>query len=105
MNMRPPRTTLPDTLFPSTSLFLSELVGPAILDLADGEGYRGRLSAPDHLRMGDDVIVVGLDVVLGEARGHAVGQHFLHVVRTRDHDVVAHRRHGERKSTRLNSSH
>src|SRR3546814_5041582 len=89
MKRRPPRSTRTDTPFPYTTLFRSvhqgrvpgeaaeELVGPAILDLADGEGDRGRLSAPDHLRMGDDVIVVGLDVVLGEARGHAVGQHFL----------------------------
>src|SRR3546814_20506844 len=92
MLRRPPRATRTDTLFPYTTLFRS-LGAQTLGQLADDEMIGLRLGERlDHLardlQMG--VAAGGVDVVMLEEGG------------CRQHDVG---HFGDRKSTRLNSSH
>src|SRR3546814_14980669 len=91
MIRRPPRSTRTDTLFPYTTLFRSELLAHAI-DVGRGPG--GRMDVPRDGR------VLGRQAEAVEAhREHDVlAVHPMHA----GHDVWAG---GDRKSTRLNSSH
>src|SRR3546814_6865023 len=102
MIRRPPRSTRTDTLFPYTTLFRSlELVGKLDL-LGDGDAVLGDARRAERL-VEDDVAAL-------RAQGH------LHRI-GENVDAVQHpragvggksdflRSHGDRKSTRLNSSH
>src|SRR3546814_12627626 len=104
MIRRPPRPTRTDTLFPYTTLFRSRLAD----DRGDGvrafeqdrllDGLRGALAALfGRLR----VELVAVPVRRGD--GDDVGGLWL-VVGAREAGVAAEP-HGDRKSTRLNSSH
>src|SRR3546814_14223263 len=88
---RPPRSTRTDTLFPYTTLFRS-LLGPAA-DMRDGIAP----AAIDERERGDRKFGIARDpvgaiAILEERRLAVLGR-------------AAAREQGDRKSTRLNSSH
>src|SRR3546814_11370335 len=83
MIRRPPRSTRTDTLFPYTTLFRSAVAAPAAGMLPDPqEGFLGNLLG------------------IGAVEQHAVGEIDGMAQMTLDELAV-----GDRKSTRLNSSH
>src|SRR3546814_12484244 len=89
MIRRPPRSTRTDTLFPYTTLFRSAVAQAARHGVQRIVGQRGD-EGDDH----DAHDAPGRERAVGrhvEADGGAEGTH--------------RRRHGDRKSTRLNSSH
>src|SRR3546814_16551666 len=97
MIRRPPRATRTDTPFPYTTLFrsLHDVVGE--LDLAGGRGADAEL---------------GLGLAAVEALARGVDQErgdpacgLVRVGHREQRDVLRHRAGGDRKSTRLNSSH
>src|SRR3546814_14231241 len=102
MIRRPPRSTLTDTLFPYTTLFRS----------AEALAHQGRLAA----RAGNGQIAplaVERLLVGGEAAPHQQRRGDTVLRRAADVERLGHGakagadagRHGDRKSTRLNSSH
>src|SRR3546814_1048264 len=106
MIRRPPRSTRTDTLFPYTTLFRSERLGEAV----DARFGGGIVDLPILPRLAvdrtdvDDAAPAALDHAGKAGLGHVeaaaeVDAH--HVVPV----VIAHPREGDRKSTRLNSSH
>src|SRR3546814_19882300 len=117
MIRRQPSSQRTDTLFPYTTLFRSQLASKAVIDVSM-MGFIG----PDEQ---DDVpqrrILGHLPVMLGDCGRRDVGRaafvDFLEIQRIADHrlfleiadDTVSGARRtrpaGDRKSTRLNSSH
>src|SRR3546814_4377673 len=111
MLRRPPRSTRTDTLFPYTTLFRSHFVQV----VGVGEFFRGAAGADVPGRDGVDAHAV-LGPFDGEVAGHlvhrglghAVGRAAAHVGLAGNAADVDHARYrvpGDRKSTRLNSSH
>src|SRR3546814_20347993 len=103
MRRRPPRSTRTDTLFPYTTLFRSH-VGMTVFDPARGVGDLGEGGC---VALGKSVAAESLDLLegaLGEILGIAARDHAADqlVVEVRD---PAGELEGDRKSTRLNSSH
>src|SRR3546814_5750558 len=103
MIRRPPRSTRTDTLFPYTTLFrsldepLDHLVGHRLVDHALG-GQPVGIDRRDGRMLADRVI----HQRLGEARLVALIVAEPAVAPHVDHNVALE---GDRKSTRLNSSH
>src|SRR3546814_17839258 len=79
----PPRSTRTDTLFPYTTLFLSLQLGLVEARVGHGDPEAHPVVALEARRQGRR----------GDDRAAAEG------------DRLAHQRQGDRKSTRLNSSH
>src|SRR3546814_11553568 len=100
MILRPPRSTRTDTLFPYTTRFRAEQHGK--IELASLEVKAGavacRLAPPqidDDASSGEYLRRVRVGTFFGAAKaGTHAGDQFLHA-----------ERFGDRKSTRLNSSH
>src|SRR3546814_10982368 len=122
MLRRPPRSTRTDTLFPYTTLFRSE-VGNEILQPAGRDGIpqpghellivmqivTAQQDRTKHLLGLEKMMQVGAAVV-GAGRTGAVGVERTRVVAVAGVEQVEHGAAGEglagdRKSTRLNSSH
>src|SRR3546814_15816149 len=103
MIRRPPRSTRTDTRFPYTTLFRS---ADATDDQVDGNaGLRGLVEGIDDLR-------IDQGVQLGPDRRRQPGPRVADLVLDELQQLLAQRRrregdllHGDRKSTRLNSSH
>src|SRR3546814_13471486 len=99
MIRRPPRSTRTDTLFPYTTLFRSPYGGPQLLV---GRVWSGQLEVGPH-GLVEEVAVLGDQA---HRRADGVEGQVTHV-----DAVEAHRPRvgvvepGDRKSTRLNSSH
>src|SRR3546814_17957451 len=109
MVRRPPISTLTDTLFPYPTLFLSHRVGRAAMRLfelrlavsPDAADLLGQFGRKVHLLRDDRVPTSCLAKTLAKLRFHrrAIGAgRFVECA-----DRVQHP--GDRKSTRLNSSH
>src|SRR3546814_15640192 len=98
MIRRPPRSTRTDTLFPYTTLFRSmargeaSAVADAVRQPAVEEGFLARAAFGEG------------DVAFALQRLHRAQQHGLAAPPARLQQAVE-RRQGDRKSTRLNSSH
>src|SRR3546814_20441419 len=101
MLRRPPVSTRTATLFPYTTLFLSDGVPVVFLHGGPGSGAtptHRRFFDPDHYRIVVfDQRGAGRSTPLGEIRENTTA----HLVA----DIEALRRRLDRKSTRLNSSH
>src|SRR3546814_18270472 len=107
MGLRPPRSTRTDTLFPYTTRFRSDAIGPAVGGLIDFEadGTAARriyrlpgavatpLAAPPQLGGRNKYVGAVLAFLFG-----VLGVHRFYLGRTGSGIV-------DRKSTRLNSSH
>src|SRR3546814_14490612 len=92
MMRRPPRPTLTDTLFPSTTLFRSRPPRPvARVDIAVRRGHVQRIDRPQRQRRLDPLGAGAVDIAIGEGAIVVI-------------DLVG-RVAQDRKSTRLNSSH
>src|SRR3546814_18594734 len=94
MIRRPPRTTRTDTLFPYTTLFRS---------ISDRDVVNA-LERRDHVE--HRITLAGAEVPDAKrrvARDDAVQRRHMALGQVDDMDIVAHP--GDRKSTRLNSSH
>src|SRR3546814_20235996 len=100
MNLRPPRSTLTDTLFPYTTLFRSDFAGGTVVHINAGvaalvgcliigkrTGYQKEIMAPHSLTM----TLIGTGLLWCGWFGFNAGS--------------ALEANGDRKSTRLNSSH
>src|SRR3546814_6476492 len=113
MIRRPPRSTRTDTLFPSTTLFRSEGLAPAVViaDLGDGLVQLAaqcllfitqRTLVEHRRRAGFNVRLHRAPQTLEESRGAfdtIIAPFQRQIRRRREH------RKQDRKSTRLNSSH
>src|SRR3546814_21010498 len=98
MIRRPPRSTRADTLFPYTTLFRS--VGDLVIPASTLQGVE-----PDPARapsMIDEYPVTFIAAALAEGRSTFRG---LEELRVKESDRIATMAAGDRKSTRLNSSH
>src|SRR3546814_12184737 len=99
MSRRPPRSTRTDTLFPYTTLFRSRVFAGGLVELAD------RCARLHRVR--DQPVVDDVDLRdmrrLGERRVDLRLVADLPVETEVGVDLVVHQ--GDRKSTRLNSSH
>src|SRR3546814_7143482 len=109
MNRLPPRSTRPDTLFPTTTLFRST---PPATGITDTDAAAFQQMGFDHLLVGFDVVgwVVFVTLVL-----MSIGSWYYTVVNVLSNLRVSSRADRvvrtfwettkDRKSTRLNSSH
>src|SRR3546814_2265946 len=109
MRRRPPRSTRTDTLFPYTTLFRSLLHQPGEgLPLCHLVGVEPR-QILDHRRLdGGGIVGYGEDAAgqrLGLARLLRDDPRGMEAPRTRDDLIMPVLAIGDRKSTRLNSSH
>src|SRR3546814_18005300 len=103
MLRRPPRSTRTDTLFPYTTLFLSQV---AAEDVVEGLARHQRRHAGIDAGAADFEEVAGLRELRGAgevAEGEAAGFAGLGILEIGDARRAAES--GDRKSTRLNSSH
>src|SRR3546814_3477339 len=110
MLRRPPRSTRTDTLFPYTTLFRSLQVEAAQADHGIARGRSGKLDPAPHpfivrfpTPFGDSFKAEPTLIMVDETL--QVGRRDGDMVKTPDHPSLLARRIGERKSTRLNSSH
>src|SRR3546814_12880181 len=110
MIRRPPRSTRTDTLIPYTTLFRSEVTLPPGADAGQAR------SAINALQQGlvidspaDDTLRVSFTEAALRQRTNAVMAQSVEVMRRRIDETGAReasiQRHGDRKRTRLNSSH
>src|SRR3546814_222048 len=104
MIRRPPRSTRTDTLFPYTTLFRSG-IGGVVAEVP--EAGLVDVEAADHVALG---VEDADDDVLGARRAGVVGELVEHdEAAGGNRDAVGqregHHLAGDRKSTRLNSSH
>src|SRR3546814_21199793 len=93
MKPRPPRSTRTDSLFPYTALFRSQIRGHHHVETLGAE----------HEARRHDVNVVFVVAHVGITLGHRLDPFVA--VRHADRDAVGFGSRGDRKSTRLNSSH
>src|SRR3546814_15210935 len=98
MIRRPPRSTRTDTLFPYTTLFRSDVALLQEIAIA-AEGFERLGQRAAHRR--DALELLGRQVV--EVLVHRVAR--MDLVLDPVEARHQHRREGDRKSTRLNSSH
>src|SRR3546814_6632167 len=103
MIRRPPRSTRTDTLFPYTTLFRSALHAPGVREgPQDVEGGGDAEVAARRPGVAHGRVVAGGEAEPDARLGHAPG----HPGRTeRDGHAQLLEQVGDRKSTRLNSSH
>src|SRR3546814_18095812 len=101
MIRRPPRSTRTYTLFPYTTLFRSPAAPRRRLDPARDLGRRRsglRADSCRSHRLPLRPLTGGLEAVGAQAHGSAKGQHMIV-------GIIGAGQMGDRKSTRLNSSH
>src|SRR3546814_5835323 len=102
MIRRPPRSTRTDTLFPYTTLFRA----PRVQALSDGASVHDASAiSPDHAVTTEPLLLRGIEVLRGPSAllygGSAIGG----AINLLDDKVPTSIPDGDRKSTRLNSSH
>src|SRR3546814_18832078 len=112
MIRRPPRSTRTDTLFPYTTLFRSSDEGGKVRHLrtesTDGGGDVGTGRGIAIVRAGRIADPAPVEAEDGQTRRGEAFREQRHAAMRADADLVAARdeqQPGDRKSTRLNSSH
>src|SRR3546814_20561263 len=104
MPLRPPRVTLTDTLFPYARLFRSPLLAPVVVRVLVPEGHDAAFAM---LERGGGRQVRGQfeERRIHHAAAAELRRHRFQATPDRIEGQVGEQRLGDRKSTRLNSSH